>query len=260
MSQRRPVVGIPACRKFIAPHPFHAVGEKYVTAVNAAAGGLPLLIPPLGEGLDFDTALESVDGLLLTGSPSNVEPRRYGGQHLPDILHDPHRDATTLPLITRAVERGIPVLAICRGFQEMNVAFGGTLHQKVQEVPGLNDHREDNSLPLEKQYEAVHRVKLTRGGMLEKIVGQSELQVNSLHSQGIDRLGSDLIVEAVADDGLVEGYRVKDAPAFALAVQWHPEWRVLENPISKKLFEAFGDACRSRAKGSSSHDLDHAVV
>ncbi len=260
MSQRRPVVGIPACRKFIAPHPFHAVGEKYVTAVNAAAGGLPLLIPPLGGGLDFDTALESVDGLLLTGSPSNVEPRRYGGQHLPDTLHDPHRDATTLPLITRAVERGVPVLAICRGFQEMNVAFGGTLHQKVQEVPGFNDHREDNSLPLEKQYEAVHRVKLTKGGMLEKITGQSELQVNSLHSQGIDRLGNELIVEAVADDGLVEAYRVKDALAFALAVQWHPEWRVLENPISKKLFEAFGDACRSRAKGSSSHDLDHAVV
>lgn len=260
MSQRRPVVGIPACRKFIAPHPFHAVGEKYVTAVNAAAGGLPLLIPPLGEGLDFDTALQSVDGLLLTGSPSNVEPHRYGGRHLPDILHDPHRDATTLPLITRAVERGIPVLAICRGFQEMNVAFGGTLHQKVQDVPGLNDHREDNSLPLEKQYEAVHRVKLTKGGMLEKITGLSEVQVNSLHSQGIERLGNELMVEAVADDGLVEAYRVKDAPAFALAVQWHPEWRVLENPVSKKLFEAFGDACRSRAKGSSSHDLDHAVV
>ena len=260
MSQRRPVVGIPACRKFIAPHPFHAVGEKYVTAVNAAAGGLPLLIPPLGGGLDFDTALESVDGLLLTGSPSNVEPRRYGGPHLPDILHDPHRDATTLPLITRAVERGIPVLAICRGFQEMNVAVGGTLHQNVQEVQGFGDHREDNTLPLEKQYEAVHRVKLTKGGMLEKITGKSELQVNSLHSQGIDRLGDDLIMEAVADDGLVEGYRVKDAPAFALAVQWHPEWRVLENPISKKLFEAFGDACRSRAKGSSTHDLDHAVV
>jgi putative glutamine amidotransferase len=260
MSQRRPVVGIPACRKYIAPHPFHAVGEKYVTAVNAAAGALPLLIPPLGGGLDFDAALRSVDGLLLTGSPSNVEPIRYGGQHLPDILHDPHRDATTLPLIVRAVERGIPVLAICRGFQEMNVAFGGTLHQKVQEVPGFNDHREDDSLPLEKRYEAVHRVTLTRGGMLEKICAQSELQVNSLHSQGIDGLGKGLVVEAVADDGLVEAYRVEEARAFALAVQWHPEWRVMENPISKRLFEAFGDACRSRAIGSMSHDLDHAVV
>ncbi len=260
MSPRRPVIGIPACRKFIPPHPFHAVGEKYVTAINVAAGGLPMLIPALGEGLDFDTVLESVDGLMLTGSPSNVEPSRYGGPHIPDVLHDPHRDATTLPLIKRAVERGVPVLAICRGFQEMNVAFGGTLHQKVQEVPGFNDHREDNSLPLEKQYEAVHKVTLTQGGVLEKLVGASELQVNSLHSQGIDRLGNGLSIEAIADDGLVEAYSVDDADAFALAVQWHPEWRVMENPISKKLFEAFGDACRSRAKGSSSHDLDHAVV
>lgn len=260
MSPRRPVIGIPACRKFISPHPYHAVGEKYVTAINVAAGGLPLLIPALGEGLDFDTALESVDGLMLTGSPSNVEPGRYGGPQIPDVLHDPHRDATTLPLIARAVARGVPVLAICRGFQEMNVAFGGTLHQKVQEVPGFNDHREDSSLPLEKQYDAVHRVTLIRGGVLEKIIGVTELQVNSLHSQGIDRLGSGLSIEAIADDGLVEAYSVDDAAAFALAVQWHPEWRVMENPFSKKLFEAFGDACRSRARGSSSHDLDHAVV
>ena len=260
MSLRRPVIGIPACRKFIAPHPFHAVGEKYISAINVAAGALPVLIPALGEGLEFDTVLESVDGLLLTGSPSNVEPWRYGGPKLPDILHDPHRDATTLPLITRAVERGVPVLAICRGFQEMNVAFGGTLHQKVQEVGGFDDHREDNSQPLEKQYEPAHSVTLTKDGVLEKLAGASKVEVNSLHSQGIDRLGDRLIVEAVADDGLVEGYRVEDAPAFALAVQWHPEWRVMENPFSKKLFEAFGDACRSRAKGSSSHDLDHAVV
>ncbi len=260
MSPRRPVIGIPACRKFIPPHPFHAVGEKYVTAINAAAGGLPLLIPALGEGLDFDTVLESVDGLMLTGSPSNVEPRRYGGVHIADILHDPHRDATTLPLIVRAVERGVPVLAICRGFQEMNVAFGGTLHQRVQEVVGFGDHREDNALPLEKQYEPAHTVTLTKGGILEKLAGASKVEVNSLHSQGIDRLGSGLSVEAVADDGLVEAYRVESAAAFALAVQWHPEWRVMQNPFSKKLFEAFGEACRSRAKGSSSHDLDHAVV
>jgi putative glutamine amidotransferase len=260
MTRRRPVIGIPACRKFIAPHPFHAVGEKYVTAVNVAAEGLPLLIPALGGGLDFDTVLASVDGLLLTGSPSNVEPGRYGGLHIPDVLHDPHRDATTLPLIVRAVEVGIPVLAICRGFQEMNVAFGGTLHQMVHEQPGFDDHREDKSLPLENQYAAAHRVTLTPGGVLENLAGVSELQVNSVHSQGIDRLGKGLSIEAVADDGLVEAYRVDDAAAFALAVQWHPEWRAMENPFSKKLFQAFGEACRSRAKGSASHDLDHAVV
>jgi putative glutamine amidotransferase len=106
----------------------------------------------------------------------------------------------------------------------------------------------------------VHKVTLTQGGMLEKLTGVSELQVNSLHSQGIDRLGKGLSVEAVADDGLVEAYRVENSPAFALAVQWHPEWRVMENPISQKLFQAFGNACRSRAQGPESHDLDHAVV
>lgn len=260
MSVVKPIVGIPACRKFIEPHQFHAVGEKYISAVSVACEATPILIPALGQSMDLDGLLNGVDGLLITGSPSNVEPERYGGQRIAGILHDPHRDATTLPLISRAVERGVPVLSICRGFQEMNVAFGGTLHQRVQEVPGLNDHREDNSLPLEAQYAPSHAVALAKDGILRKLAGADSVEVNSLHSQGIDRLGSGLAVEATAEDGLVEGFRVKSAAAFALAVQWHPEWRVMENAFSRALFAAFGDACRARSQGQKAHDLHHAVV
>ncbi|HEX9584129.1 MAG TPA: gamma-glutamyl-gamma-aminobutyrate hydrolase family protein [Gammaproteobacteria bacterium] len=260
MSVARPIVGIPACRKFIEPHPYHAVGEKYITAVSVASGALPLLIPALGGAMDFDALLERIDGLLITGSPSNVEPERYGGPRIAEILHDPHRDATTLPLIPRAVDRGVPVLAICRGFQEMNVAFGGSLHQKVQDVPGLNDHREDSGQPLEMQYAPSHTVSLVEGGLLEKLAGAGKLEVNSLHSQGVDRLGGGLVAEATAEDGLVEAFRVKGATAFALAVQWHPEWRVMENPFSRALFAAFGDACRDHSRGRMDHDLHHAVV
>ncbi|MDX1512935.1 MAG: gamma-glutamyl-gamma-aminobutyrate hydrolase family protein [Gammaproteobacteria bacterium] len=260
MSGVKPVVGIPACRKFIDPHPYHVVGEKYITAVSVASDALPVLIPALGGATDFDALLDGLDGLLITGSPSNVDPERYGGRKIEGILHDPHRDATTLPLIARAVERGVPVFAICRGCQEMNVAFGGTLHQKVHEVPGFDDHREDKSQPLEVQYGPAHPVTLTPGGLLEKLAGAGSTRVNSVHGQGIDRLGNGLIVEAKAEDGLVEAFRVDGAKGFALAVQWHPEWRVMENALSRAMFAAFGEACRKRRQGQERHDLDHAVV
>ena len=261
MSTSTPVIGIPACRKHIAPHMYHAVGEKYVAAVATAARGVPLLVPALGGGLAIATVLATVDGLLFTGSPSNVEPRHYDGEPSEEgTLHDPHRDATTLPLMRAAVEAGVPVFAICRGFQEMNVVFGGTLHQKVQEVPGRMDHREDSSLPLEDQYGPAHEVRLVEGGMLERLLGERVIQVNSLHSQGVDRLADGLVVEAEAGDGLVEAFRVGDAPGFALAVQWHPEWQVMSNPHSLALFEAFGDACRERARHTRGHDVDTAVV
>ena len=256
-----PTIGVSACRKFIAPHPFHAVGEKYLTAVSLASRGLPLMIPALGDAVDMDEVLSRLDGLFLTGSPSNVEPHHYRAERIdPAIEHDPDRDATTLPLIRRAVERGVPLLAVCRGFQEMNVAFGGSLHQKVQEVEGLMDHREDKSQPLALQYAPVHRVHLEAGGTLARLARRTVLEVNSLHAQGVGRLGEDLQVEATAPDGLVEGFRVKDAAAFACGVQWHPEWKVLENPFSCALFEAFGDACRTRAAARRNHDLHTAVV
>ena len=244
-----PLIGIPADRRMVGAHPFHMVGEKYARAVMEAAGAAPLLIPALAEELRFDELLERLDGILFTGSPSNVEPHRYQGPPSdPGTLHDPARDATTLPLIRKAVEAGVPVFGICRGFQEMNVAFGGTLHQKVHEVPGLLDHRDDDSQPLEVQYGPAHDVTLEPGGVLRSLTDQDRVRVNSLHSQGIDRLGPPLAVEARAPDGVVEAFRVRAAQSFALAVQWHPEWRVLANPFSRALFAAFGQAAAERSR------------
>jgi len=245
----RPLIGIPADRRMLGLHPFHVVGDKYARAVLDAAGGLPLLIPALAEELGMDELLERLDGLMLTGSHSNVEPRHYSGPASdPGTLHDPARDATTLPLIRKAVAAGVPVLGICRGFQEMNVAYGGTLHQKVHEVEGKHDHREDAQRELDVQYGPAHEVVLERGGALHGLVGQDRIQVNSLHSQGIDRLGQGLAVEARAPDGLIEAFRVEQAQAFALAVQWHPEWKAMSNPFSRALFAAFGAAARARIR------------
>ena len=244
-----PLIGIPADRRMVGAHPFHMVGEKYARAVMEAAGAAPLLIPALAEELRFDELLERLDGLLFTGSPSNVEPHRYQGPPSdPGTLPDPARDATTLPLIRKAVAAGVPVIGICRGFQEMNVAFGGTLHQKVHEVQGFLDHRDDDTQPLEVQYGPAHDVTLEPGGVLRSLATSDRVQVNSLHSQGIERLGGELAVEARAPDGLIEAFRVADAPSFALAVQWHPEWQVMSNPFSRALFATFGDASRERAQ------------
>lgn len=227
----------------IGPHPFHAVGEKYIVAVRDGAGAIPLLIPVLDKPIDIEEILGTVDGILLTGSPSNVAPKIYGGPAPRDgVLQDERRDATTLPLIRAIVEHGTPLLAVCRGFQELNVAYGGTLFQHVEEVPGRMDHREDKTAPLDVQYAPVHDVLLA--GHLQRIAGKPKIKVNSLHGQGIDRVGEGLVVEALADDNQVEALRVKDAKAFAIGVQWHPEWRFWENDFSKALFAAFGEAMR----------------
>ena len=231
----------------IGPHPFHAVGEKYIAAVVQAADCLPLLIPVLETPLDVAQILAHVDGIFFPGSPSNVEPAHYAGDpSVPGTLHDPHRDATTLTLIPRAVEQGVPVLGVCRGFQEMNVAMGGTLHQRVHEIEGLSDHREDKAQPLDVQYAPSHDVLLEEGGVLRKLAGADRISVNSLHGQGVDRLGPNLAVEARAPDGLIEAFRVKSSPNFALAVQWHPEWKVMTNPFSQALFAEFGRAARHK--------------
>ncbi len=248
MAFSRPLIGLPADRRMLGAHAFHAAAEKYARALIDAADALPLIIPSLADELGFDELLERLDGLLFTGSPSNVEPHHYAGPpSVPGTLHDPARDATTLPLIRKAVERGVPVLGICRGFQEVNVAFGGSLHQRVHEVSGYLDHRDDETQPLEVQYGPAHDVTLEPDGLLRRLAGAERVRVNSLHWQGIDRLGRGLIVEAHAPDGLIEAFRVADAPGFALAVQWHPEWKVMGNPFSRALFAAFGAACRERA-------------
>jgi putative glutamine amidotransferase len=241
---RLPLIGIPADRRLYGKHHyFHMVGEKYIEAVAVGAGAMPVLIPAMGAELDLPSLLDACDGLLLTGSASNVEPHHYGGPASePGTLHDPNRDATTLPLIPRAIAAGLPVLAICRGFQEMNVAYGGTLCQRLHEVAGYLDHREDETNSLEVQYGPAHEVLLEPGGLVQKIAGQDHLRVNSLHWQGIHTLGKGLLVEARAPDGVIEGFRVAAAPSFALGLQWHPEWQFAKNLFSSALFAAFGEA------------------
>ncbi|QND80439.1 gamma-glutamyl-gamma-aminobutyrate hydrolase family protein [Pseudoxanthomonas mexicana] len=242
-----PRVGLPTDHKQIGAHPFLAVGEKYVRAVVDGAGCLPLLVPTLDPVLPLREVLAGLDGLLLTGAVSNIEPHHYSDESSYEgNLLDPRRDATNLPLIPLAIEMGVPVLAICRGFQEVNVAFGGTLYQKVHEQPGFMDHRENKDDPLDVQYGPAHDIALVPGGVLAGLAGDTRATVNSLHGQGVRRLGEGLVVEAQAPDGLVEAFR-HDGPAFMLAVQWHPEWKVRENAFYLATFRAFGDACRARA-------------
>lgn len=244
---RHPIVIVPACINQIGPHPYHTVQAKYLDAIVVGAQCMPLALPALGAAADLDAVLAIADGIMLTGAPSNVAAGLYGQQvRDPALPQDAARDATTIPLILAALQRGIPLLAICRGFQEMNVALGGTLYQALHEVDGMLDHREKKNLPLEQQYGPAHRVALTPGGRMAGLLdGKRELMVNSLHGQGVDRLAPGLSVEARADDGLVEAFTVPDAPGFALGVQWHPEWHIVDNPDSMKLLRAFGAACRA---------------
>jgi putative glutamine amidotransferase len=244
---RSPIVLVPACVNRIGAHPYHTAQLKYVAAVADGARCTPLIVPALGAATDFEALLALADGVMLTGSPSNIDAALYGEAVLdPSLPLDAARDATTLPLIRAAIKRGIPLLAICRGFQEVNVALGGSLHQAVHAVAGMADHRERKDDTLDQQYAPSHRVLLDPGGHMAQILnGAAEILVNSLHGQGINQLAPGLAVEAHADDGLVEAYRVADAKGFTLAVQWHPEWRFSDNPDSVKLFRAFGDACRA---------------
>ena len=245
---RQPIVGICADRKRLGQHPSHTVAEKYITAVTEGAHAFAVLLPVLDTPQSIEQTLELVDGLVFPGSYSNVEPHRYGGAPSADgTLHDPHRDDTALPLIDAALRSGVPVFAICRGFQEMNVVRGGTLHQQVHAVDGLNDHRENHDDSLDRQYAPSHPVHVVPDGILHRIGGELEIQVNSLHGQGVDKLGTGLTVEATATDGLIEAFSVTDASAFAFAVQWHPEWKYAQDVVSSAIFAAFGDACRKRS-------------
>src|SRR4051794_10886268 len=238
-SAPTPLIGVTSCLKSRDEVHFHSVGDKYVDAVVVGTAAIPVLIPALGERLDPDSLLSSLDGLMVTGSPSNVDPSYYGGPPAREGNEaDAARDATTLPLIRRALARGVPILCICRGLQELNVALGGSLHQHVHEVPGRFDHRSDKTRSYADRYGLSHAVALTRGGRLQALLdgAPARIEVNSLHGQGIDALAPGLDVEAVAEDGTIEAVSVRDARGFALAVQWHPEWQVIENPVSRCLF------------------------
>jgi len=245
----KPIIGISTCVEQQGLHQYHQTGEKYITALRNTIDCVPVLIPSIGQELDIKALLNSLDGILFTGSYSNIEPHQYnGGESDGNTKHDPKRDATTLGLIPVAVDSGMPVFAICRGCQEMNVAYGGTLHQKVHEIDGLNDHREDDTLDLDGQYGFAHTIQISEGGILDSLSENKSPEVNSVHWQGVNELGNNLSIEATSPDGLIEAFRVTDSRAFSLAVQWHPEYKVTEIPFYKKLFQAFGNAVESYAK------------
>jgi putative glutamine amidotransferase len=240
-----PIVGIPACAKLVNGLLRHDTPARYAEAVLGGAGAIPVMLPPMGEA--EIAALDRLDGLLVPGSPSNVHPTLYDGgdSETPDF-HDPDRDATSLPLIRAALARGMPVLAICRGIQELTVALGGTLHQRVHLLAGRRDHRGGPG-ELAVRYGPKHTVTLS--GELARMLGATQIVVNSLHGQAIDRLAPGLVVEAVAEDATIEAVRVASASGFAFGIQWHPEYAYAANPHSVALFAAFGAACSSFAAG-----------
>lgn len=241
-----PVIAVPMCVKFIDGQNYHTVGEKYLTALIDGAGAYPLSFPALGPALPVEALLDHVDGLLLTGSPSNIAVAHYNGDPDRDESpQDPGRDAITLPLIRAALQRDIPLLAICRGFQELNVALGGTLHTRIHEQPGKLDHRGADG-PYDEIYKPAHDLLLEPGSKFAEIFGKPRITINSVHWQGINQPAEQLIVEGRAPDGVVEAVRVKGA-TFALGVQWHPEYRCVDNTDSMQLFTAFGAAARAYA-------------
>lgn len=243
------LIGVSADVRQVDGQPFHAVGDKYLRAIMLATDAVPLVIPAFGGLYDLPELVHRLDGVLLTGSPSNVHPTHYDATPTPEAEpHDEERDETTLPLIREALGQEVPMLAICRGMQELNVALGGTLHARVHELPGRFDHRRPTHDDPDVQYGARHQIALTPGGAFRQLAGADELTVNSLHWQGIERIAPRLHIEATAPDGTIEAVSVKDAKNFALGVQWHPEYRVLDNAFSTKLFAAFGAAAQERAE------------
>jgi putative glutamine amidotransferase len=247
-----PLVAVTADVKELDGYRWHAASETYLKSVTIGLQGIPVIVPSLADALDIERLLDRVDGVLLTGSRSNVHPVLYGQTADPaSEPYDPARDATTLPLIRAALARGIPLLAICRGFQELNVALGGTLISEVQELPGRHDHRAPVSDVQTERFAIRQDVAIVAGGCLGRIVEADQFQVNSLHRQAVGTLAEGLRVEAVAPDGTIEAVSVIDAPGFAVGVQWHPEYWVATDAPSGRLFRAFGDAMRSRAEAKS---------
>jgi putative glutamine amidotransferase len=247
MAERKPLIGITGDSIRVRDvMPASAAYDVYSRAVNSGAQGLPWIIPPLGPELDFDAVVDRLDGIVFTGARSNVQPHHYAGRPAPENNpEDPARDSTTLPLIPKVLERGVPALCICRGMQELNVALGGTLHQEIHKVPEKKDHRAGDHLTPEEKFSPAHHVRIEPGGMLSGIAPGAEFEVNSVHGQGIDRLSPRLAVEARADDGVIEAVSVRDSRGFALGVQWHPEWDFVKHPLYHAIWRAFGDACRA---------------
>ncbi|MDL2338248.1 MAG: gamma-glutamyl-gamma-aminobutyrate hydrolase family protein [Pseudomonadota bacterium] len=250
--KHKPIVLVPACHRMLGDHPHHTVGKKYTDAVRLA-GCLPLLFTTIDGPDELDGLLDIADGVLLTGSSSNVHPSHFGEPvHDTSLPLDTARDAATLALIPEVIARGIPLMAICRGFQEVNVALGGSLFQAVHEIDGYLDHRGAASGSPSVVYGPAHQVELEANGFLAGLFQRATIEVNSVHGQGVRRLASALRVEARAPDGLIEAFSSAQPTGFVLGLQWHPEWEAHLNPVSTRLFEAFGLACgnfRDRHRG-----------
>ena len=245
---KQPLVAVATDVRAFENYTWHATPQQYIEAALSIAGVLPVLVPSFGERLDFDSLLAAVDGVMVTGSKTNVHPSLYGREATEaDGPYDPGRDATTLPLIRKAIGHGVPLLAICRGIQEMNVALDGTLASEIQERAGAIDHRAPASGDQDERFAIRQKISIRPGSCLAGVFGAGDISVNSLHRQGIDRPGPRLDIEAVAEDGTIEAVSVRGAPAFAVGVQWHPEYWAHTDDASRRIFEAFGDAVRAHA-------------
>ena len=242
----RPVVGVIGNPHLINDeYPAYAGGSMNFEAISQVSGAMPLMVPADPKFLSPEELLETCDGFLLTGGRPNVHPEEYGEE--PTEAHgafDRGRDAITLPLVRACVERGQPFLAICRGFQEMNVAMGGSLHPEIRDLPGRDNHRMPPDGTLEEKFELRHDVTFSEGGIFHRLMGNQVVRTNTLHGQGIDIPGPRIVVDGTAEDGTAEAIYVKDAPGFTLGVQWHPEWNAADDPVSRPLFKGFGDALR----------------
>lgn len=248
-TEKRPVVGIPASVRLLEfDLRFHGTGEQYLRAVREDVGATAFTIPGMADLDNAIELLELMDGLLLTGSFSNLHPSTYGEEVTTDLgFYDRARDGVTMPLIRAAIERGMPVFGLCRGMQEMTVAFGGSLHQVLHEVPGANDHRPDESLPLERHFDPAHEVTITPGGVLSRLIPEKRFITNTAHMQGVKQVPPALLIEAITDDGVIEAVSVKAARSFAVGVQFHPEWGTADNRLYSALFRSFREAVHSYA-------------
>ncbi|MGI4954335.1 MAG: gamma-glutamyl-gamma-aminobutyrate hydrolase family protein [Janthinobacterium lividum] len=244
----KPLVGISCCTKLFGLFgtPNHAASDTYVRAVDQVVHAIPVLLPANGDAADIEALLGRLDGIILTGSRSNVQPSLYNGPaHAEGTPEDERRDGVTMRLIRAAVSGGVPLLAICRGLQELNVALGGSLHQRLQDLPGRMDHSTPMHPNPRVRTGKAHAVRLSPGCWLHRIAGQGEITVNSLHNQGIDNLAPGLVVDATAPDGTIEAVRWAGG-GFAMGVQWHPEYDFATDAVSHGIFAAFGAAMRAR--------------
>jgi putative glutamine amidotransferase len=247
----RPVIGIIGNSYLINDeYPAHAAGSMNCEAIAEVSGAVPMIVPSCPSLIDVEDLLASCDGFLFTGGRPNVHPEEYGeAETEAHGAFDRSRDRIALPLIRACIERGLPILGVCRGFQEVNVAMGGTLYPEIRDLPGRMNHRMPPDGTLEEKFELRHTVTFSENGPFHKLLGAHEVMTNTLHGQGIKQAGERVVIDGFAPDGTPEAIYIKDAPGFSLSVQWHPEYRAAEDPVSRPLFKAFGEAARAWAAG-----------